>query len=171
MLGLAPLLNELSFGQDPSIPNGVLQGGPETQTTGNSLRVRAPHFAPKAKRMVHFFLNGGPSHVDTFDPKPKLLEYAGKPLPTSYLTERRTGGALPSPFAFKKYGQSGLEISELFQRTAEHADNIAVIRSMAHRMIVMQGGHVVEAGDTEDVFETPQHPYTRRLLDAALLSD
>jgi hypothetical protein len=99
MLGLAPLLNELSFGQDPSTPNGALQGGPETQTTGNSLRVRAPHFAPKAKRMVHFFLNGGPSHVDTFDPKPKLLEYAGKPLPTSYLTERRTGGALPSPFS------------------------------------------------------------------------
>lgn len=130
MLGLVPLLNELSFGQDPSVPNGALQGGPETQTTGNSLRAHAPHFAPKAKRMVHFFLNGGPSHVDTFDPKPKLLEYAGKPLPTSYLTERRTGGALPSPFAFKKYGQSGLEISELFQKTAEHADNIAVIRSM-----------------------------------------
>jgi hypothetical protein len=85
------------------------------ETSGNSLSVRAPHFAPKAKRMVHFFLNGGPSHVDTFDPKPKLLEYAGKPLPMNYLTERRTGGALPSPFEFKKYGQSGLEISELFE--------------------------------------------------------
>ncbi|MFN9625117.1 MAG: DUF1501 domain-containing protein, partial [Planctomycetota bacterium] len=120
MLGLSQLLADPAYAQDPIV----------SKATGNSLRARAPHFAPKAKRMVHFFLNGGPSHVDTFDPKPKLKEYAGKPLPMSYLTERRTGGALPSPFEFKKYGQSGLEISELFQKTAENADKIAVIRSM-----------------------------------------
>jgi hypothetical protein len=80
--------------------------------------------------VVHFFLNGGPSHVDTFDPKPMLQTYAGQPLPKSYTTERKTGGALPSPFKFQKYGQSGLEVSELFSRTAAHADDIAVIRSM-----------------------------------------
>ncbi|MFO0250145.1 MAG: DUF1501 domain-containing protein, partial [Planctomyces sp.] len=57
-------------------------------------------------------------------------KYAGQPLPQSYITERKTGGALPSPFKFQKYGQSGLEISELFARTAAHADDIAVIRSM-----------------------------------------
>ena len=94
------------------------------------LAAKPPHFAPRAKRVVHFFLNGGPSHVDTFDPKPLLQQIAGKPLPQSYLTERKTGGALPSPFKFQKYGQSGLEVSELFARTAAHADQMAVIRSM-----------------------------------------
>jgi hypothetical protein len=95
------------------------------------LSPRAPHFQPRARRIVHFFLNGGPSHVDTFDPKPLLRKYAGESLPGEYLkTERRTGAAFPSPFEFKRHGQSGLEISELFQRTAAHADDIAVVRSM-----------------------------------------
>src|SRR3954462_8235025 len=95
------------------------------------LAPHAPHFAPRAKRVIHFFLNGGPSHVDTFDPKPALAKYAGQPLPAENLrTERKTGAAFPSPFTFQKYGQSGLEISELFAKTAAHADDIAVIRSM-----------------------------------------
>ena len=90
-----------------------------------------PHFGPRAKRVIHFFLNGGPSHVDTFDPKPALAKYAGQPLPGEYLrTERKTGAAFPSPFKFSRHGQSGLEISELFSKTAAHADDIAVIRSM-----------------------------------------
>ena len=118
ILGLASLLgDQFSQAEGPS-------------TGSNPLQPKPPHFAPKAKRVVHFFLNGGPSHVDTFDPKPMLETYAGKPLPQSYLTERKTGGALPSPFRFSRYGESGLEISELFQKTAEHADDIAVIRSM-----------------------------------------
>jgi hypothetical protein len=96
----------------------------------NPLQPKPPHFPARAKRVVHFFLNGGPSHVDSFDPKPKLTEYAGKPIPNSYLTERKTGGALPSPFQFAKYGQSGIEVSEVFSRTAQHIDDIAVIRSM-----------------------------------------
>ncbi len=90
----------------------------------------ARQIAPKAKRVVHFFFNGGPSHVDTFDPKPALLKYAGKPIPNTRITERKTGAAFPSPFKFQRYGQSGLEISELFAKTAQHADDIAVIRSM-----------------------------------------
>jgi hypothetical protein len=99
--------------------------------TGNSLAPRIPHFAPKAKRVIHFFLNGGPSHIDTFDPKPALAKYAGQPLPGEYLrTERKTGAAFPSPFKFQRYGQSGLEVSELFAKTAQHADDIAVVRSM-----------------------------------------
>jgi hypothetical protein len=89
-----------------------------------------PHFAPKAKRVIHFFLNGGPSHVDTFDPKPALRKYAGQPLPKTYLTERKTGAAFPSPFQFERYGRSGTEVSELFEKTARHIDDIAVIRSM-----------------------------------------
>ena len=95
------------------------------------LIVRAPHFAPKAKRIIHFFLNGGPSHVDTFDPKPALAKYADKSLPAENLrTERKTGVSFPSPFKFSRWGQSGLEISEAFAKTAAHADDIAVIRSM-----------------------------------------
>jgi len=97
----------------------------------NPMAARVSHFAPKAKRVIHFFLNGGPSHVDTFDPKPALAKYAGQPLPGEYLrTERKTGAAFPSPFRFQHYGQSGLEVSELFAKTAQHADDIAVIRSM-----------------------------------------
>jgi hypothetical protein len=94
------------------------------------LAPKSPHFPGKAKRVIHFFLNGGPSHVDTFDHKPALARYAGKPLPSTLPTERRTGAAFPSPFKFQKYGQSGIEISELFAQTAKHADDLAIIRSM-----------------------------------------
>jgi hypothetical protein len=97
----------------------------------NPLAPKAPHFAPKAKRVIHIFANGGPSHVDTFDPKPMLDKYHGKPLPIENpRTERRTGAAYRSPFTFKKYGQSGIEVSELFENVAQHIDDICVIRSM-----------------------------------------
>jgi len=76
-------------------------------------------------------MNGGPSHVDTVDPKPTLERMHGQPLPMSNLpTERRTGAAFRSPFKFQKYGKSGIEVSELFAKTAESIDDIAVIRSM-----------------------------------------
>jgi hypothetical protein len=97
----------------------------------NPLAPRGPHFPARAKHVIHLFMNGGPSHVDTFDPKPLLAEYAGKSLPMPNLrTERKTGAALPSPYKFKKYGQSGIEVSEIFARTAEHVDDLAIIRSM-----------------------------------------
>ncbi|MCE9530008.1 MAG: DUF1501 domain-containing protein [Planctomycetes bacterium] len=99
--------------------------------TLNPLAPKGPHFAPKAQRVIHLFMNGGPSHVDTFDPKPALAKYAGKALPTANLrTERKTGAAFPSPFKFQKYGQSGIEVSEIFANTAKHIDDICVIRSM-----------------------------------------
>ena len=92
---------------------------------------RPPHFPAKAKHVIHIYLNGGPSQVDTFDPKPLLKKYDGKPIPGGNVgTERLTGAALPSPFSFKKYGKSGLEISELFAKTAGHADDLCVIRSL-----------------------------------------
>ncbi len=90
-----------------------------------------PHFPAKAKAIIHIFLNGGPSQVDTFDPKPALKKHEGKSLPSLNLkTERKTGGAFPSPFTFKKYGESGLEISEVFAELGECADDLCVIRSM-----------------------------------------
>jgi hypothetical protein len=97
----------------------------------NPMAPRKPHFPGRAKRVIFLFMNGGPSHVDTFDPKPKLAEYAGKTLPMENLrTERKTGAALPSPFTFTKHGQSGIEISEIFPHVAKHADDLCVIRSM-----------------------------------------
>ncbi len=94
------------------------------------LAPRAPHFPGKAKRVIQFFCNGGPSHVDTFDHKPALEKWAGERLPQTLLTERKTGAAFPSPFKFAQYGESGIEVSEIFARTAQHIDEIAVIRSM-----------------------------------------
>ncbi len=94
------------------------------------LATRQPHFRPRAKRVIHFFLNGGPSHVDTFDPKPSLHRYAGKAIPNTLTTERKTGAAFPSPFRFSRYGQSGIEVSEIFSKTAQHIDDMAIIRSM-----------------------------------------
>src|SRR5688572_7791549 len=97
----------------------------------NPLTPKPPHFPGKAKRVVHFFLNGGPSHVDSFDPKPMLEKYAGKPLPGEYIkTERKTAGAMPSAFKFRKYGQSGLEISDMFPQIGAHADELCLVRSM-----------------------------------------
>ncbi|SVC42977.1 uncharacterized protein METZ01_LOCUS295831, partial [marine metagenome] len=93
---------------------------------------KSPHFAPKAKRVVHLFMNGGPSQVDTFDPKPMLTKLHGQPLPVNnFRTERRTGHAMGSPYSFKRYGQSGLPVSEIFAQTAAAAaDDLCVIRSM-----------------------------------------
>jgi hypothetical protein len=97
----------------------------------NPLSPKSSQFPGKAKRVIHIFANGGPSQVDTFDPKPALDKYAGKPLPMEYLaTERKTGAAMPSPFKFKKHGKSGIDISELFPHVAESADELCVIRSM-----------------------------------------
>lgn len=95
------------------------------------LAPQRPHFAARAKHVVHLFMNGGPSAMDTFDPKPALDKYHGQPLPVNNLrTERKTGAAMRSPFKFQRYGQSGLEVSDLFAKTAQHIDDIAVIRSM-----------------------------------------
>src|SRR5213594_1011574 len=97
----------------------------------NPLAPKQPPFPGKAKRVIHLFMNGGPSHVDTFDPKPALAKYAGKPLPMENLrTERKTGGALPSAYSFQKYGKCGTEVSEIFPHLATCVDDMAIIRSM-----------------------------------------
>ncbi len=94
------------------------------------LAPKPPPLPAKAKRVIHVFMNGGPSQVDTFDPKPALAKYAGQPLPVHLRTERSTGGAFPSPFEFRRYGSSGIEVSEIFPKVAEHADDLCVVRSM-----------------------------------------
>jgi Protein of unknown function (DUF1501) len=96
-----------------------------------SMAAKSPPHPAKAKRIIHLFMNGGPSQVDTFDPKPELDRLHGQPLPGETLrTERKTGTAFRSPFKFEKYGESGIEISQLFSNVAKHADDLCVIRSM-----------------------------------------
>ena len=109
--------------------HALLDGGAMAGT--RTSRPNRSHFPGKAKRVIHFFLNGGPSHVDTFDPKPALHKYAGQPLPSGNLrTERKTGAAFPSPFPFKRHGCSGIPVSSLFPKIGACSDDIAVIRSM-----------------------------------------
>ncbi len=93
----------------------------------------SPHFAPKAKSVISIFCYGGPSQIDTFDPKPDLARYAGEVMTgvgEVVVSQGNPGGLMPSPWAFKKYGQSGIEVSELFPQVAGHVDDLAVIRSM-----------------------------------------
>ncbi|WP_153556152.1 DUF1501 domain-containing protein [Roseimaritima sediminicola] len=90
-----------------------------------------PHFPPKAKRVIHLFMNGGPYQGDLFDPKPALEKYAGtRPPGADLLTERPTAGLLPSPFRFRRHGDSGLEVSELLPRLAQHADDLCVLNAL-----------------------------------------
>ena len=101
------------------------------QGSKTPLAQKQTHFPAKAKHIIHVYLNGGPSQVDTWDYKPRLNDFYGKPLPVSHPTEREVGVALPSPFKFRRYGESGLWCSEIFEQTAlKHADKICVIKSM-----------------------------------------
>src|ERR671928_701347 len=105
MLGLAGLLADC----------GLLG---TARAAGDPLAARPPHFPGRARHVIHIYLNGGPAQIDTFDPKPLLKKYEGRKLPQGNLTtERATGAALPSPFRFARYGQSGIEVSEIFART------------------------------------------------------
>ncbi|HEY1380765.1 MAG TPA: DUF1501 domain-containing protein, partial [Gemmataceae bacterium] len=106
-----------------------------------------PHFPPKAKRVIVLFMNGGPSHVDTFDPKPALAKYQGQK-PTGKLFKNPQAGFAPSPFEFAPHGESGVVMSELFPNLAGCADDLCVIRSMHtdipnHEpgLLIMHSGH------------------------------
>ena len=89
------------------------------------------HFAPRAKRVIHLFMNGGPFHGDLFDPKPALTKYAGqRPTGTDLVTERPTGGLLASPYRFRPCGESGVPVSELLPHLSRHVDDICVLRSV-----------------------------------------
>ncbi len=103
----------------------------EAGVPSNPLAPRAPHFPARAKRVIFLFMNGGPSHVDTFDPKPALEKYAGQTPPASLMTGRRkTGKMMPSPFSARPQGQSGIEMTDLFPHVAGCIDDLCVLRSV-----------------------------------------
>jgi Protein of unknown function (DUF1501) len=131
------MLQKCGMGMGALMLGNMLNGATAAQAAQasaaslNPLTPRFPQFAGKAKRVIHLFMNGGPSHVDTFDPKPALEKYAGKLLPVPNLkTERKTGAAFPSMFKFSKHGQSGIEVSELYPHLSKCVDDMCVIRSM-----------------------------------------
>ena len=120
-----------------------------TESADGTLSARKLDFEPKAKRVIFLYMNGGLSQVDSFDHKPALEKYHGQPLPGgSIATERKTGTLMKSPFAFKKYGQCGMEVSELFPYVGECADDICFVRSVytdipnhEPAMLMMNTGH------------------------------
>ncbi len=123
-LGLASLL-----AQSDSLNNTSAWGA--TAATANPLAPKPAHFAPRAKRIIHLFMNGGPSHIDTFDPKPALTQYAGQqPEELTKNYPRSIGKLFPSPFKFAQHGTNGVAVSELYPHVAGVIDDICVLRSM-----------------------------------------
>ena len=123
----------------------------------NPLAPKAPHFPARAQRVIFLFMHGGPSHLDTFDPKPRLDRDHGKPLPFKRpltFAEEQVGALLKSPFAFKKHGQSGIEISELFPRLAAHADELCLVRSMVGDSVA-HGGALMQLHTGTNTFTRP----------------
>src|SRR5687768_16645564 len=121
MLDRRRFLSRLGGGFGLAGLHGVLQADPAI----------TPHFAGKAKHVIFLFLNGGMSQVDTFDPKPALARYDGQPMPGPKIrTDRASGTLMRSPWEFRRYGQSGLEVSDIFPQVAQRIDDFCVIRSM-----------------------------------------
>ena len=112
--------------------------------TAGALAARPSHFPAQAKSVIFLFMTGGPSHLETFDPKPELKRLDGQPLPESFNAQGLSlqfmkpsdGKLMASPFPFEKRGQSGLEISSLFPHLSRHADRLAVIRSCYHESFI-----------------------------------
>ena len=122
----------------------------------NPLAPKKPHFAAKAKRVIFVFLHGGPSQVDTFDPKPLLTRDNGKPYsgPRPRVVFAETGNLLKSPWEFKRYGKSGLEVSDLFPHVGACADDLCVIRSMCGSNTA-HGGALLKLHTGADAFVRP----------------
>jgi hypothetical protein len=120
------------------------------------LAVRPPLYSPRAKRVIFLFMSGGPSHVDTFDPKPRLSRDSGQPLPFAkpQLERTKTGSLLGSPFAFQRHGKAGIEVSELFPHVGSCIDDICVIRSM-YADNINHNGACLQMNTGEQAFSRP----------------
>ena len=121
------------------------------------LAPKPPHFTPRAKRVIFLFMHGGPSHLDTFDPKPLLTRDHGKPLPFKRpltFAEGQTGWLFRSPWEFRRYGQSGLPVSDLFPNIAKCVDDMCIIRSMVGDSVA-HGGAVLQLHTGSNTFTRP----------------
>jgi hypothetical protein len=127
-----------------------------SDSPADPLTVRPPHFPARAKRVIFLFMSGGPSHVDTFDPKPRLDQDNGKPLPFAMpkLVRTKTGNLLKSPFKFARHGQSGIDVSELFPEVAKHLDDLCVVRSLVADNI-NHNGACLQMNTGEQAFSRP----------------
>jgi hypothetical protein len=122
----------------------------------NPLARKPPHFMPRAKRIVFLFMKGGPSHIDTFDPKPQLDRDDGKapPFALPEVTFAQTGNLLRSPWKFHQHGESGLPVSELFPHVARHVDDLCILRSV-HGTNPAHGGAALKLHTGSDQFVRP----------------
>jgi hypothetical protein len=127
----------------------VLAGETRAARAEAPLAPKAGHFKARAKRVIFLFMNGGPSHVDTFDPKPALEKFDGKEAPAGVVRSPKTRKLMRSPFKFNKCGQSGVEVSEIFPELGKCADDLCVVRSMhtdspAHEraLLMMNSGNM-----------------------------
>lgn len=122
----------------------------------NPLSLRPPQYPARAKRVIFLFMSGGPSHVDTFDPKPRLVAESGKPLPFDKpkLERTKTGNLFGSPYKFARHGQAGIEVSELFPHLATCVDDLCVIRSMVADNI-NHNGACLQMNTGEQAFSRP----------------
>lgn len=120
------------------------------------LAAKLPHFAARAKRIVFLFMKGGPSQVDTFDPKPMLTRDTGKPAPFELpkVLFAKAENLLKSPWKFKQYGQSGLPVSDLFPNVAKHIDDLCILRSV-HGTNPAHGGAALKLHTGSDQFVRP----------------
>ncbi|MBM3822831.1 MAG: DUF1501 domain-containing protein [Verrucomicrobia bacterium] len=125
-------------------------------SASSPLRARAPHFSARAKRVIFLFMKGGPSHLDTFDPKPLLDRDDGKPFPGQKprVTFAATGSLLKSPWTFQRHGRSGLPVSELFPHVATCVDELCVVRSV-HGTNPAHGGALLKLHTGSDNFIRP----------------
>ncbi len=151
MLGLAALLAE-----DASATSVSRLTTHDSRLAGDPLAARSPMFPARAKSVIFLFMSGGPSHVDTFDPKPRLAADNGKPLPFEKpkLERTKTGNLLRSPFEFRPYGQSGIDVSELYPHLATCVDDLCVIRSMVADNI-NHNGACLQMNTGEQAFSRP----------------
>jgi len=132
----------------------LAEKGPAAEA--NPLAAKAGHFPARAKRVIFLFMKGGPSHVDTFDPKPLLDRDDGKPCPIAKprVQFAATGNLLKSPWKFKQYGESGLPVSELFPHVAQCVDDLCMLHSV-HGTNPAHGGALLKLHTGSDNFVRP----------------
>lgn len=132
------------------------QAAAAPRTVIDPLAPKPPHFTPRARRIIFLFMKGGPSHMDTFDPKPLLQRDHGRPLPFAgpRVQFAQTGNLLQSPWKFRRYGESGSPVSELFPNVARCVDDICFIHSL-HGTNPAHGGAVLKLHTGSDNFVRP----------------